>query len=138
MQSWVLDDYEAFLTRVSEARGKTREESHEVAQGRVWSGRDALSHGLVDELGGLERAVAIAREKAGFDESDHVEVVVYPKKRNFLEVLVSELRPSRARETMSAGRAELAFSRWLETSVVLRSFRSTRSLAWMPFQLQVR
>jgi protease-4 len=57
--------YEQFLTKVSEGRKLDREKVHEMAQGRVWSGQEALKLGLVDELGGLEAAAKFAAEKAG-------------------------------------------------------------------------
>ncbi|MFC3995140.1 S49 family peptidase [Nocardiopsis sediminis] len=57
--------YRDFTGKVAEARGMTPEAVHEVARGRVWTGRDARERGLVDELGGLETAVRLAREKAG-------------------------------------------------------------------------
>ncbi len=57
--------YDDFVARVAEGRRMTREQVHEVARGRVWSGRDAAARGLVDELGGLRDAVRIARSRAG-------------------------------------------------------------------------
>lgn len=57
--------YELFLRRVAEARQKTFEEVDELAGGRVWTGRQALERGLVDELGGLDAALAAARRMAG-------------------------------------------------------------------------
>ncbi|MEY9213630.1 signal peptide peptidase SppA [Thermobifida halotolerans] len=60
----ILDHiYDDFVAKVAEGRGMTREEVHEVARGRVWTGRDALEKGLVDELGGLETAVRLARDR---------------------------------------------------------------------------
>lgn len=56
--------YDHFLTRVSSSRGKTREEIDAVGGGRVWTGRQAVDHGLVDEVGTLDRAIAKARELA--------------------------------------------------------------------------
>jgi protease-4 len=61
--------YEDFLSRVAEARGKTRDEVDAIARGRVWSGEDAKELGLVDELGGLEEAIASAAKRAGLEES---------------------------------------------------------------------
>ncbi|WP_150250661.1 signal peptide peptidase SppA [Nocardiopsis deserti] len=62
----LLDEiYEDFTGKVATARKMTREQVHEVARGRVWTGRDAHERGLVDELGGLETAVRLARKKAG-------------------------------------------------------------------------
>ncbi|HEY7697671.1 MAG TPA: signal peptide peptidase SppA, partial [Vicinamibacteria bacterium] len=71
--------YQAFLERVAESRKKTTDEVHKVAQGRVWSGRDAKDLGLVDELGGLKRALDLAKEKAGFAADAKVELRVLPQ-----------------------------------------------------------
>jgi len=60
--------YDRFLKVVSDGRGRTTEQIHEVAQGRIWIGEQALENGLVDVLGDLDDAVAIAAEKAGIDE----------------------------------------------------------------------
>jgi protease-4 len=57
--------YRLFLERVAASRGRTPEEIEPVAGGRVWTGRQAWERGLVDELGGLERAAAEARQLAG-------------------------------------------------------------------------
>jgi protease-4 len=65
----MLDDiYLDFTTKVAQGRGMTREAVHEVAKGRVWTGADAAERGLVDRLGGLHDAVAIAKERASLDE----------------------------------------------------------------------
>ncbi|MCH2101389.1 MAG: S49 family peptidase [Planctomycetes bacterium] len=60
--------YDAFLDRVSSGRTLEREAVHEIAQGRVWTGRDAQKLGLVDELGSLDDAVKRAAELAGLKE----------------------------------------------------------------------
>jgi protease-4 len=57
--------YELFLGRVSNGRGRTVAEIEPIAGGRVWTGRQAHERGLVDELGGLDRAAAEARRLAG-------------------------------------------------------------------------
>jgi protease IV len=57
--------YDDFTAKVAEGRGLTRERVDELARGRVWTGADAHANGLVDELGGLDRALDIARKKAG-------------------------------------------------------------------------
>ncbi len=57
--------YDDFVGKVAEGRGLPRERVHELARGRVWTGADAHERGLVDELGGMERAAEIARKKAG-------------------------------------------------------------------------
>lgn len=65
LSEWLDRVYDDFVGKVAEGRGMTRERAHELARGRVWSGADAHERGLVDELGGLRRAVELARERAG-------------------------------------------------------------------------
>ncbi len=57
--------YDAFLDVVAEGRNKTRDEVHELAQGRVWSGEDAHARGLVDTLGGFDAALEAVRARVG-------------------------------------------------------------------------
>jgi len=64
IQALVDRIYDQFLDLVAEGRGMTRDAVHEIAQGRVWSGTRGKELGLVDEIGGLDRAIEIAREKA--------------------------------------------------------------------------
>jgi protease-4 len=70
--------YDDFVARVAQGRNLTVEAVDEVARGRVWTGADALSRGLVDELGGLRTAIRRAKVLAGIDEDDEVKVVNYP------------------------------------------------------------
>ncbi|MBV9097358.1 MAG: signal peptide peptidase SppA, partial [Frankiaceae bacterium] len=68
--------YVDFTTKVAQGRGMTRDEVHEVARGRVWTGADARENGLVDELGGLRDAVRIARQRAGLSDDAPVRPAV--------------------------------------------------------------
>lgn len=87
--------YDRFVDRVAEARGRTPEEIDGVARGRVWSGPDALQAGLVDTLGGLETALAVAGERAGLD-AGRLRVVERPPASPFsLPVLTDLLRGAR-------------------------------------------
>jgi len=65
LNEWLDLVYDDFTEKVARGRAMTREAVHEVARGRVWTGADAAERGLVDELGGLRRAVEIAQERAG-------------------------------------------------------------------------
>ena len=67
MQMYVNNGYELFLTRCSDGRGISMEELDKIAQGRVWTGSTAKELGLVDELGGLDKALEIAIAKSGVD-----------------------------------------------------------------------
>lgn len=86
VQRFTDQTYDAFLEKVASSRNLTIEEVDRSAQGRVWTGRAALEHGLVDELGGLEYAIEIAAQRADLTRSD-VRVRVYPGPRSFLDRL---------------------------------------------------
>ncbi len=78
-QSSVDNIYGEFLSLVSESRGKTIDEIHQIAQGRVWSGEDAIEIGLVDKLGGLDEAIESAAILAGLEsESYSAELIRQP------------------------------------------------------------
>jgi len=79
--------YKDFVGKVAAGRGKTPDEIHKVAQGRVWTGRDALGHGLVDQLGGLRDAIAYAKQKAGLREGEDVHLTELPRRGGPLEAL---------------------------------------------------
>jgi protease-4 len=68
LQAIIDRGYEEFLGRVSTGRGKTRDEVNEIAQGRVWTGADAMKLGLVDHLGSFEDAVKAAAKHAKLDK----------------------------------------------------------------------
>lgn len=82
--------YNIFLSRVAEGRGMTVEAVNEVAQGRVWTGSDALSLGLVDEIGGLEDAIAYAKNLV---EIDKYSVRNFPVFKKSFEDFLSESMP---------------------------------------------
>jgi protease-4 len=81
--------YDEFLTKVCEGRKLDRGVVEEIAQGRVWSGEDALRLGLVDRLGGLYDAVDAAARRAGL--GDDYSLVQYQKKRGFAEEILKAL-----------------------------------------------
>jgi protease IV len=81
--------YELFLSRVAEGRHSTPAKIDAMAQGRVWTGRQAKDLGLVDELGGLDAAVQVARERAKIDPKKTIQLVVYPARRSVFDVLAN-------------------------------------------------
>lgn len=86
IQQNIENGYEAFIGRVSDNRGMSRNEVNDIAQGRVWTGADAREVGLVDELGSLEDAVAMAAEMAGIEE---YRIENYPKQKGLFEALMA-------------------------------------------------
>jgi len=88
MQEGIEEIYDTFLSRVSKGRGITMEEADALAQGRVWSGTDAKRLGLVDELGGLDDAIAAAAEMVNLDTYG---IKKYPKYKTGLEKIMEDL-----------------------------------------------
>ncbi|MBD8487252.1 signal peptide peptidase SppA [Echinicola sp. CAU 1574] len=88
IQTQIEDGYDTFIQRVADGRDMSKEAVLEVASGRVWSGMQAKNHGLVDVLGGLDDAIAIAAEKANLE--DNYRVLYFPKQKNILEQLMTE------------------------------------------------
>lgn len=84
IQQNVERGYETFVTKMAESRGMTYEEIDDVARGRVWTGIDARERGLVDVLGGIDRAIEIAAEKAGIDSYT---LDNYPKQKDIFQQL---------------------------------------------------
>jgi protease IV len=81
--------YDSFLDEVATGRDRPRAEIEPLAEGRVWLGVQAKENGLVDELGGIDVALAALKKKAGIDEDDKLKVFVYPGKKSFFEMLAS-------------------------------------------------
>ena len=69
VNDWLDHIYADFTSKVAAGRGLSADRVHELARGRVWTGADAREHGLIDEIGGLDRAAAIARSRAGLPRS---------------------------------------------------------------------
>lgn len=84
--------YATFTRRVAEGRGLSVEEVDRIGRGRVWTGAQAVTRGLVDQLGGLETALRIAKEEAGIKAETNVQLVFYPKEQPWLELLLKRLR----------------------------------------------
>jgi protease-4 len=128
--------YDQFVEKVAEARHTTPEKIDQVAQGRVWTGQQAKQVGLVDQLGGLQDAIAVAKQRARIAAEEEVEVVVYPPRRSFYDVLseLSDSPPAR-----SAGELLFSLLGTRDQRVLAgllapsRLFRSGEALAYMPY-----
>ena len=84
MQKHVTDTYDEFITLVAETRGLRKTFVDSIGQGRVWSGTDAIEIGLVDELGGIDKAIAYAADQAGLTSYSIKE---FPKQEDPLQNL---------------------------------------------------
>jgi protease-4 len=129
--------YGEFITKVSESRKLKREDVEEIAQGRVWSGSEALKLKLVDELGGLDAAIAYAAAQAKL--GSNYRLVEYPRRKELLEVIqefIEKNAPSRAESTSIATQVGRRMQAELRT---LRSFNDPKGIyARMPLNVTVQ
>ena len=128
--------YDGFVEKVAQSRHTTPEKIDAIAQGRVWTGQQAKQNGLVDLLGGLDTAVAVAKQRAKLAADTEVELVVYPPRKSFYELLTDQF---------SGSSDQVAMSRWLSSNLSkgelealrimrgpLTMFRRGEPLALMP------
>ncbi|SDL49399.1 signal peptide peptidase SppA [Nonomuraea jiangxiensis] len=105
VNAWLDRIYDDFVSKVAKSRDLTRERAHELARGRVWTGADAQAGGLVDELGGLEDALALARKRTGLAEDAPVRT--YPRLNP-----LDRLRGPESSEDRSAALARIRMDAW--------------------------
>lgn len=98
IQKSIEEIYAAFLENVSKGRGMSPEDVDEIAQGRVWTGTDALELGLVDEIGGLQDAIAYAASVAWEEEPGTWGIVLLPAELSTQESLLAMLGLADKRE----------------------------------------
>lgn len=132
MQMYVNNGYELFLTRCSDGRGISMEELDKIAQGRVWTGSTAKELGLVDELGGLDKALEIAIAKAGVDAYT---VMSYPKKEGFLESLMNTNPGNYIKGRMLNGKMSDMYRQF---SIIENFDKIDRIQARVPFELNIQ
>jgi protease IV len=89
IQQEVENVYDVFLSHVAEGRKIEKNNVDSIGQGRVWSGDNAKEIGLIDEFGGVERAIEIAKEKAGLKNARVIEL---PEKLPFFEQIMKEMK----------------------------------------------
>jgi protease-4 len=82
--------YREFVAKAAESRAMSVEDIEAVAAGQVWTGREALAQGLVDEIGGLKRAFEVAKTKAGYSADLRLELLELPEEPSLLDVLFRE------------------------------------------------
>lgn len=100
-QQMIGRTYDQFTTLVSESRNLRKSFVDSIGQGRVWSGIDAKELGLVDEIGGIEEAIAYAAEKANI--TDSYSIKEYPKTKTFYEdMMSSSLQEKYTKEAMKS------------------------------------
>jgi protease-4 len=91
-EAWLDRVYDDFTSKVADGRHLKKERVLEIAKGRIWTGEQAKGLGLVDELGGMATALALAKKEAGIPEGQDVKLVVFPHPKSLLEQLLERHR----------------------------------------------
>ena len=136
MVDWI---YAEFIAKVAEGRNLKPDAVEAIAQGRVWSGVEAQKLGLVDELGGLEAAIAYAAKKAGI--AGKYRLVEYPRRKDLFEAIqefIDEALPRYARSKQRGIAAQIT-ARIEEELKVVRSLNDPHGVyARLPLNLSIR
>ncbi|WP_294620255.1 signal peptide peptidase SppA [uncultured Bacteroides sp.] len=132
MQMYVNNGYKLFLTRCSDGRGISMEELDKMAQGRVWTGSTAKELGLVDELGGLDKALEIAIAKTGVDAYT---IMNYPKKESLFENLMNTHPGNYIKSRMLNGKMSDIYRQF---SIIENFDKIDRIQARIPFELNIQ
>jgi protease-4 len=117
---YIDETYRTFLQRVAEGRAMDTSAVHDVAQGRVWSGVDAKEVGLVDTLGTLREAVAIAGEAAGLGDGPH-QTRILPRPKTFFQRLNEQFATQATQLWMSITSTPLERTLWRHKRVLDRT-----------------
>jgi protease-4 len=122
--------YEDFVSKAAKGRKKTYEEIHDVAQGRVWTGAEAHRIGLVDKLGGLDVALAEAKQRARIAKDQDVVLVILPERKGFWETLMERQEEGNLETALPADARSLLA--WVSR------LNGDGLLARLPFELTIR
>ncbi|MBN1482350.1 hypothetical protein EH223_09945 [candidate division KSB1 bacterium] len=87
IEKWIRSHYNDFITKVAQGRGMTKQAVDSLGQGRFYAGVEGKKIGLIDEIGGLMMALDLARQDAGLDKTDEIDIVEIPKSRGLFELL---------------------------------------------------
>ncbi len=132
-----------FLPKVATGRNKTHEEINTIGQGRVWTGTQAKANGLIDEFGGLEKAIEIAKQLANLPADKDVKRVVLPAPRPFLETILGDPEET---QTSAEVKAQLALMESLPADVrkafryasIFDQMKRGEAMLMLPFELEIR
>ncbi|MCX4246143.1 signal peptide peptidase SppA [Paraliomyxa miuraensis] len=120
LQLWLDRIYTDFKQRVVDGRGLTPEQVEAVAKGRVWTGTRAKELGLVDELGGLSTAIALAKQEAGLSADAAIELRMFPASKSMVTRLL-EGSPDNSDDISARAQLETGLERWRGLAAAVRA-----------------
>jgi len=142
-EDWIKTTYyQDFIPKVARGRKKDAESIDAVGQGRVWTGAQAKDRGLVDEFGGLDKAIEVAKDLAKIPKDKGVERVILPYPQTFLQQLLSGTNESsntklEQQRAIAAALPEDA-KRAFRYMALMDQMRNGEVMLLMPFDIRVR
>lgn len=136
--------YGDFVPKVARGRGKTEEEVNSIGQGRVWTGTQGKENGLVDEFGGLEKAIAVAKDLAHLPAENEVKRVTFPESQSLFSQYFgddsSTLADSKSQEAQAALIKSLPEDarRALHYAALFDRMKNGEAMMMMPFELEIK
>ena len=132
LQMMITEGYDTFVSRCAEGRHMTKEAIEKIAEGRVWTGETAKKLGLVDELGGIDKALDIAVAKAGIEGYT---IVSYPAKQDFFSSLL-DTKPTNYVESQLL---KSKLGEFYQQSGLLKNLQEQSMIqARIPFELNIK
>lgn len=133
MQRSTDNIYETFTRKAADGRKMTQSQIKAIASGRVWLGKDAKANGLVDEFGGINRAIEIAAQSAKIKTGDY-RVRYYPAKKNVFDQVMSKFSDETEERIMASQLGD--FVPYAKLIKRLKKMEGTQAL--MPFEMEVK
>ena len=146
IQKMMKTIYEQFVNKAADGRKKTFADIDAVAQGRVWTGKQAKELGLVDELGGLNTALTIAKKQAGLKEDDKYDILILPEQKSIFEQIFEDILDDEAAIStplpIQLAQQHPALSQlktyWHHIITWLTLFENERVITALPFHIEIR
>ena len=130
-----------YVPKVAKGRGKTDEEVNTIGQGRVWTGSQAKQNGLIDEFGGLEKAIEIAKELANLPADKDVRRVNFPEPKPFFETIFggasAETQEQKTQEAMIKALPE-DVRKTLRYASILDTMKRGEAMMMLPYELEIK
>jgi protease-4 len=128
LREGVDESYKDFVGKVADARHRGFNDIEPLAQGRVWMGSQAKTRGLVDELGGLDRALELVKKKAHIPAGERVSLVMYPPRRSLLDMVMRRPQDDVLESKLARAFGNMPFHAWMKGGF----------LRLMPYWVEVR
>jgi protease-4 len=128
LREGIDESYRDFVTKVADARHRKFDQIEPLAQGRVWLGSQAKPRDLVDEIGGLDKAIEMVKQKARIPAGERVSLTIYPGRRSLLDLVLKKSQEDMMEAKLGQVLGRMPFHAWLRGGY----------LRMMPFWVVVR